>query len=115
MVEYNVVKSERKTDFIIQKRAKKSMSSDSHGPTLVSPIKIIKITDRSNPSFASESKSSANNINNLLSTKKLEPVQVHSIILTVGREKNSSPSIDEAKSVINENHFPSNLNRVLFF
>ena len=112
MIEYNVVKSERKTDFIIQKRAKKSVSNDSHGPALVSPIKIIKVTDRYNPLSTFESNPSSivsNNIHNLLSTKQLEPVQVHSIVLTVGREKklsqstsvktkiSSSPLIDELR------------------
>ena len=70
-LEYNVVKSERKTDFIIQKRSKKS----SEGTALVSPIKIIKISDTSSSS-----------IDNLLSTKQLEPVQVHSVVTKLGEQ-----------------------------
>ncbi|CAF0941917.1 unnamed protein product [Rotaria sp. Silwood1] len=83
---YNVVKSERKTDFIIQKRAKKLSTPNSDGHAIVSPIKIIKVTDKRNElpeSLIRPSLLSSNILiktNNLLSTKQIEPVQVHSVI-----------------------------------
>ncbi|CAF0992177.1 unnamed protein product [Rotaria sordida] len=86
---YNVIKSERKTDFIIQKRAKKISNPNSDSHTIVSPIKIIKITDKHNDLqqeslFQSSLLSSSSNIsNNLLSTKQIEPVQVHSVVSKV--------------------------------
>ena len=85
---YNIVKSERKTDFIIQKRAKKTLNPNPEGTAIVSPIKIIKVTDRYNhhpPHEFSPTSIVSNNIANLLSTKQLEPVQVHSVVSTVGR------------------------------
>jgi hypothetical protein len=87
ILEYNIVKAERKTDFIIQKRAKKTLNSNSETPTIVSPIKIIKVTDRYNPPINS------NNINNLLSTKQLEPVQVHSVIANNVEKQSKSEKI----------------------
>jgi hypothetical protein len=79
---YNIVKSERKTDFIIQKRAKKTINSN----TIVSPIKIIKITDKNNTLPPILSSTISNSINNLLSTKQLEPLQVHSVVSKVGQQ-----------------------------
>jgi hypothetical protein len=72
------------------------LNLNSEGNAIVSPIKIIKVTDRYNhPS---------NNINNLLSTKQLEPVQVHSVISNVGQQTKSdklfSQSLD-VKTLIN--------------
>ncbi|CAF0853489.1 unnamed protein product [Adineta ricciae] len=96
---YNIVKEERKTDFIIQKRAKKSPNPD--GQTTVSPIKIIKVTDKRSslsdtlpssplPQLSSSSSSVTSNmagsIDNLLSTKQLEPVQVHSVASKTGTQ-----------------------------
>jgi hypothetical protein len=76
VLEYNIIKSERKTDFIIQKRAKKTLNPD--GPAIVSPIKIIKVTDKHPP--PQNPSTIASSIDNLLSTKQLEPVQVHSVV-----------------------------------
>jgi hypothetical protein len=90
---YSIVKSERKTDFIIQKRAKKTLNSNPNGNAIVSPIKIIKVTDKHNPFQESlppplpPSSMISNNIDNLLSTKQLEPVQVHSIGQQIKKEK----------------------------
>jgi hypothetical protein len=82
---YNNVKSERKTDFIIQKRAKKAPNLNSDGNAVVSPIKIIKVTDKRNELLESllpppPPSIVVNSIDNLLSTKQLEPVQVHSVV-----------------------------------
>ena len=87
ILEYNIVKAERKTDFIIQKRAKKILNTNPEAPNIVSPIKIIKVTDRYIP--PTNPPTISNNINNLLSTKQLEPVQVHSVIANV--EQQSKP------------------------
>jgi len=101
---YNIVKSERKTDFIIQKRAKKTINSN----TIVSPIKIIKITDKNNSLPPILSSTISNSINNLLSTKQLEPLQVHSVVSKVGQQTKqekiiSSPIVQSVhiKTLIN--------------
>jgi hypothetical protein len=91
----DTVKSERKTDFIIQKRAKKSPNLNSDGNAIVSPIKIIKVTDKRidlqgslppPPPLLLSSSTVAGSIDNLLSTKQLEPVQVHSVVSKGGHQ-----------------------------
>ena len=102
VLEYNIVKCERKSDFIIQKRAKKTLSNNSEGTAIVSPIKIIKVTDRCNSSSTSESNPSSivsNHIDNLLSTKQLEPVQVHSVVSTIGHERQSNKFSSQSVNV----------------
>jgi hypothetical protein len=79
---YDVNKTQRKAGFVIQKKAKKTPNMNSHGHAIVSPIKILKVTDKHNgltDSIISPSSTVAISINNLLSTKQLEPVQVHSV------------------------------------
>jgi hypothetical protein len=78
------------------------LNSNSEGPAIVSPIKIIKVTDRYNP--PSHPSIVSNNIDNLLSTKQLEPLQVHSVISNVGQQTKSdklfAQSLD-VKTLIN--------------
>ncbi|CAF2685991.1 unnamed protein product [Rotaria sp. Silwood2] len=102
---YNVVKSERKTDFIIQKRAKKISNPNSDGHAIVSPIKIIKVTDKHNDlqECLPQPSNISTNTNNLLSTKQIEPVQVHSVVSKVEhqtkQEKLVQPSIVQSKNI----------------
>jgi hypothetical protein len=79
------------------------------GPAVVSPIKIIKVTDRYNPLPKPPTLTSS--IDNLLSTKKLEPVQVHSVISKVGNPTKSSPTVVQTvniKTLINTSPISTN-------
>ena len=85
---------------------KKTSSSNSDGSAIVSPSKTIKTYDKQNGSQDSllpppppPSSTIAASINNLLSTKKLEPVQVHSVISTVGQQSKQQSSVIQSVSV----------------
>ncbi|UJR30981.1 hypothetical protein I4U23_018492 [Adineta vaga] len=101
---YNIVKEERKTDFIIQKRVKKSPNLNADGQALVSPIKIIKITEKRHdspeilppPLLSSLTSTVADSFDNLLSTKQLEPVQVHSVVCKSGQQSKPENSLSVA-------------------
>lgn len=86
----NSNKAERKTDFIIQKRSRKVPNLNTDNST----IKAIKVNE-TNPDKTGSSLAIPvllpwnipTNINSLLSTKKIEPVQVHSVVSKVEQHK----------------------------
>ena len=97
---YDGSKSEPKSDFVIQKRTKKSTDSANDGHALVSPIKIIKVTNkRQGLPSAVVSPTMSTGINNLLSTKQLEPLQVHSVISSVGHQTKQSKTPTVVQSI----------------
>ena len=122
---YSIVKPERKTDFIIQKRAKKTQDPNSNSNATVSPIKIIKVIDKyhdlKNSAFSSTLSSlhsnTSPNINYLLQSKQLEPVEIHSFM---SKDENSTkrnelihkPSIQSTnrKTLVNTSPSSSNTN-----
>jgi hypothetical protein len=83
------------------------LNSNSDGNAIVSPIKIIKVTDKYNSlqeSFPSRPPSTiSSNIDNLLSTKQLEPVQVHSVVSKVGQQTKQEKCLTQSvvKTLIN--------------
>ena len=89
---HSIAEPESRTDFIVQKRSKTKSTDHPHdsGPALVSPIKIIKVSNKrptngpsNSVSPSTPSRTVPSSINNVLSSKQLEPVQVHSVISTV--------------------------------
>ena len=98
---YNIVKAEQKPDFFIQKKPKRSTTdANSDGHALVSPIKIVKVTNKRHQSPGSQPSSFvAASVDNLLSTKQLEPVQVHSVVSTVGQATKPQPPVVQSVNV----------------
>jgi hypothetical protein len=84
----------RKPAFVIPKKIKKTSNLNSNSPIKTSPSSSIISTS----------------INNLLSTKKLEPVQVHSVISTVSQpSKQQQPTLIQSVTVKTLlNNSPSN-------
>lgn len=65
----------------------------------VIPKKMKKISDKSNGLQDSLSSNVGTSINNLLSTKQLEPLQVHSVVSTVGQQSKQQSSIIQSVTV----------------
>ena len=78
---------------------KKCSEQRSNPPTLVSPIRIVKVNSTGKRSTDTPialrivHTSSTSGINNLLSSKQLEPVQVHSVISTANQHLQTSPVV----------------------
>ena len=88
---------------------------------MVSPIKIAKTTGNYNespdsllPTSFLPSSTISTSVNNLLSSKQLEPVQVHSIVSSVGQQTTKQSSVIQSISVKtllnNSQSSPSNTN-----
>ncbi|CAF4373167.1 unnamed protein product, partial [Rotaria sp. Silwood2] len=104
---YDIVKTERKSSFTIPKKTKKTSDLNTNSNALVSSTKTVKTTDKHNrlrdslpqpPPSPSSSTISAS-INNLLSSKQLEPVQVHSVVSSVGQQTKQQQSVIQSVSV----------------
>ncbi|CAF2372692.1 unnamed protein product [Rotaria sp. Silwood2] len=104
---YDIVKTERKSSFTIPKKTKKTSDLNTNSNAVVSSTKTVKTTDKHNrlrdslpqpPPSPSSSTISAS-INNLLSSKQLEPVQVHSVVSSVGQQTKQQQSVIQSVSV----------------
>ncbi|CAF1267100.1 unnamed protein product, partial [Didymodactylos carnosus] len=100
---YHIVKAQRKEENLHKKTSKTEPSS------IVSPLKLIKVneqpkTGRRSPSRISQIQTLSSNINNLLSTKKIEPVQVHSVVTRPHVHDNKNPQEHQTS-----HHHQSNL------
>lgn len=89
-----------KDNFIIEKCSRKSTEHGPVGNTLVSPIKIIKVNHHkrlSNPNNETETtvtmKKASSTTKEILSSKQLEPVQVHSVISTSNPHTTNAPVV----------------------
>jgi len=98
----DIKKIERKSGFTIPKKIKKTSDLNPNDTAIISSNKTSKITDKRNesqnpllPPPTPSSSTVAASINNLLSTKQLEPVQVHS----VGQQSKQQQSVIQSVSV----------------
>jgi hypothetical protein len=98
----DIKKIERKSGFTIPKKIKKTSDLNPNDNAIISSNKTSKITDKRHesqnpllPPPTSSSSTVAASINNLLSTKQLEPVQVHS----VGQQSKQQQSVIQSVSV----------------
>ncbi|CAF4226113.1 unnamed protein product [Rotaria socialis] len=104
---FDVVKTERKSGFTIPKKVRKTSNLNSDGSSIISPMKTIKTSDKHNVlqdvsrrTLPSLSLNVSASINNLLSSKQLEPVQVHSVVSSGGQQaKQQQPSVIQSVSV----------------
>ncbi|UJR15655.1 hypothetical protein I4U23_002591 [Adineta vaga] len=76
---YEIKKVERKSGFTIPKKVKKTSESNFDNVHTVSPTKNTDKHNTSQSSLSSQSSTISTSVNTLLSTKQLEPVQVHSV------------------------------------
>ncbi|CAF0952819.1 unnamed protein product [Rotaria sordida] len=93
---HDIVKTERKSSFTIPKKVKKTSNLNSDSNTVVSSIKTTDKHNRlqdslSQPPPPPPSSTVSTSINNLLSSKQLEPVQVHSVVSSVGQQTKQQP------------------------
>ncbi|CAF2063716.1 unnamed protein product [Rotaria magnacalcarata] len=104
---FDIVKTERKSGFTIPKKVRKTPNLNSDGSAIISPMKPIKTPDKHNglqdvarQTLPSLSLNVSASINSLLSSKQLEPVQVHSVVSSGGQQaKQQQSSVIQSLSV----------------
>ncbi|CAF1349584.1 unnamed protein product [Rotaria magnacalcarata] len=117
---HNIAKSERKTDFIIQKRSKKILNPISDSYPIATSMKNIQVVEKHHETLQSVPPSPLLSLNvstvtkNLLSTKQIEPVQVHSVVSNVGhitkQDKYSQKTTIQSKNTATSSSNKSNDN-----
>lgn len=100
---------ERKSGFTIPKKVKKSSHLNPDEHPIISSMKNIKTSDKHNglqDTLLQPSRllvpTISTNMNNILSTKQLEPVQVHSVVSSVGQppKQHQQQSSSSVKSIV---------------